>query len=375
MAPLKQLIQAPPGLEGVVVANTNIGDVLGEEGFFHYRGYPAPALAATCSIEEVWHLFHRGHLPSADELSKFSAETAPLRALPESVVTVLPGIAGIGAPMSVLRTALSLAGQDARSWLDLSADERARGALRLTAIMPSLVAALWRVRSGRPIVPPDPSLGVAADYLRMATGTAPTESAARAVEQYLLLTIDHGFNASTFTARVVASTGADLTAVAVAGVAALSGPLHGGAPSLVIDALKEIGSADNVRPWVERKLAAGQRIMGFGHRVYRTEDPRSAALKETALSLGGPIVDLAIEVEKVTLEILDKKYPERRLRTNVEFYAGVVLHEIGLPAELFPPTFAVSRMIGWMAHALEQMEGNRIIRPASAYVGTVRRTA
>src|SRR5262245_54220192 len=287
MAPLKQLIQAPPGLEGVVVANTNIGDVLGEEGFFHYRGYPAPVLATTCSLEEVWHLFHRGHLPSPDELSKFSTETAALRALPESVVAVLPGIAGIGALMSALRTGLSLAGQDARSWLDRSADERTRGALRLTAIMPSLVAALWRARSGRPIVSPDPSLGVAADYLRMATGAVPTEVAARAVERYLLLTIDHGFNASTFTARVVASTGADLTATAVAGVAALSGPLHGGAPSRVLDALKEIGSVDNVRPWVERKLASGQRIMGFGHRVYRTEDPRSAALKETALSLGG----------------------------------------------------------------------------------------
>ena len=370
---MNQLIQAPAGLEGVVVANTSIGDVLGEEGFFHYRGYPAPALAASRSLEAVWHLFHRGHLPSADELADFSADTAALRTLPQSVVAALPSFASIGAPMSVLRTALSLAGQDARSWLDLSADDRTRDALRLTAIMPSLVAALWRVRCGRAIVPPDPSLGVAADYLRMTTGAAPTEAAARAVERYLLLTIDHGFNASTFTARVVASTGADLTAAAVAGVAALSGPLHGGAPSRVLDALKEIGSAGNVRPWVERKLASGQRIMGFGHRVYRTEDPRSAALKETALSLGGPIVDLAVEVERVTLEILEKKYPERRLRTNVEFYAGVVLHEIGMPTELFPPTFAVSRMIGWMAHVLEQMDGNRIIRPASRYVGTVQR--
>src|SRR4249920_2568368 len=177
MAPLTPLIQAPAGLEGVVVANTNIGDVLGEEGFFHYRGYPAPALAASCSLEAVWHLFHRGHLPSADELADFSAETAALRTVPQSVVAAVPSFAGIGAPMSVLRTALSLAGQDARSWLDLSADDRARDALRLTAIMPSLVGALWRVRCGRAIVSPDPSLGVAADYLRMTTGAAPTEAA------------------------------------------------------------------------------------------------------------------------------------------------------------------------------------------------------
>lgn len=244
-----------------------------------------------------------------------------------------------------------------------------REALRLTALMPSLVAAVWRLRQGQPVVPSDPSLGVAADYLQMITGAAPRPEAVQAVERYLLLTIDHGFNASTFATRVVTSTGADLTAAAVAGLAALSGPLHGGAPSRVVDMLTEIGTVARARAWVERALADGQRIMGFGHRVYRTEDPRSAALKETALALGGPIVDLAVEVERTALELLDSKYPDRRLRTNVEFYAGVVLHEIGLPADLFSPTFAVSRMIGWMAHAIEQMQGNRIVRPASRYVG------
>lgn len=367
------LIDAPPGLEGVVVADTAVGDVRGEEGFFHYRGYPAPMLARTRSLEAVWYLVQRGRLPSEAELRTFREEAAGLRRLDPALLYALPAIAVQGTPMSAVRTALSLAGQNARPWLDLPPETRADEAMRLTAMMPSLVAAAWRVRNGQAPVAPKPGLGVAADYLRMITGADPSHAAEQAVERYLLLTIDHGFNASTFATRVVASTGADLAAAAVAGISALSGPLHGGAPSRVVEMLTDIGTTDRARPWVERALASGQRIMGFGHRVYRTEDPRSAALKETAIALGGPVVELALEVERVALEVLDHKYPERRLRTNVEFYAGVVLHEIGLPAELFSPTFAVSRMIGWMAHALEQMNGNRILRPASRYVGPIHR--
>ncbi len=368
---MSTVIDAPAGLEGVVVAETAIGDVRGDEGFFHYRGHPAPALALTHSFEAVWHLVHHGHLPDRVTLATFTAETAALRVLPPPMLTALPHLAASGPLMSALRTALSLAGQDQRPWLDLPPEGRGPAALRLAAILPTLAAAVFRTRQGLPPVAPDPSLGLAADYFRMATGVTPTQPQAEALERYLLLTIDHGFNASTFTTRVVASTGADLTAAAVAGLAALSGPLHGGAPSRVVDMLREIGSVAAARPWVERALASGQRIMGFGHRVYRTEDPRSAVLKTTAQALGGPIVDLAVEVERVALEILDARYPERRLRTNVEFYAGVVLHEIGLPPELFAPTFAVSRMVGWMAHVLEQADHNRIIRPSSRYTGPI----
>ncbi len=372
---MANVIDAPAGLEGVVVANTAIGDVRGEEGFYHYRGHAAPVLAMTSSVEAVWYLLQRGHLPSDAELDRFKSETARLRTLPPAVVAALPAIASVGTPMAALRTALSLAGQDARSWIDLSAEERAHDALRLTAMMPALVGAIWRVRNGQSIVPSDPTLSVAHDYLQMIAGRRASDLAATAMQRYLLLTIDHGFNASTFAARVVASTGADLTATGVAGIGALSGPLHGGAPSRVVDMLAEIQSAANARPWVERALASGHRIMGFGHRVYRTEDPRSLVLKETALALGGPMVDLAVEVERVAVELLQTKYPDRNLRTNVEFFAGVVLNEIGIPAELFSPSFAVSRMIGWMAHALEQIPGNRIIRPASRYVGQLHRRA
>jgi citrate synthase len=362
------LIDAPPGLEGIVVAATAIGDVRGDEGYFHYRGHAAPALAATRSLEEVWHLLHAGRLPGADELPRFLAATAALRPLAPEVRAALPVVSAIGSPMTGLRTLMSLAGQSARSWLEIDPTARAAEALRLVAAMPAAVAGIWRAKHGLLLIGPDERCGLAEDYLRMITGTTPPRQHVRALERYLILTIDHGFNASTFTARVVASTGADLPAAIVAAMGALSGPLHGGAPALVLDMLGEIGDATRARRWAEDALASGHRIMGFGHRVYRTEDPRSALLKQTALELGGPVARLAVEVERVVLELLDSRYPERKLRTNVEFYAGVVLHQIGLPPALFTPTFAVSRTIGWTAHALEQIVGNRIIRPSSRYV-------
>lgn len=363
------LIDAPAGLEGVVAAETAIGDVRGDEGFYHYRGHPAPELAATQPFEAAWHLMHAGTLPDAAGLSAFRAVTVARRAVPEATRAALPAIAATGSPMAGLRTALSLAGQDDRPWIDTTTDERRARALELAAQAPVLAAALWRLRSGEPPVPADPGLGFAANFLWMVTGVAPSPEAVSAVERYLVLTIDHGFNTSTFTARVVASTGADLTAAAVAGLAALSGPLHGGAPSRVLDMLREIGSAERARPWLEERLAAGQRIMGFGHRIYRTDDPRSMVLKATARTMGGPMVALAEQVEALALEILDSKYPERRLRTNVEFYAGVVLEQAGLPPALFPVAFGLSRLVGWMAHVIEQSDHNRLIRPASRYVG------
>jgi citrate synthase len=363
------LIDAPPGLEGIVVAETAIGDVRGHEGYFHYRGHAAPALAASRSVEEVWHLVHAGHLPDDDELRRFAQTTAELRPLAPQARAALAIVAAAGSPMAALRTLTSLAGQNSRSWLDLAPPDRAAEALRLVAAMPAAVAGIWRTQRGLPRLDPDPRLGLAEDYLRQISGAPPPASHVRALERYLILTIDHGFNASTFTARVVASTGADLTAAIVAAMGALSGPLHGGAPALVLDMLDEIEEPARARAWAEESLASGRRIMGFGHRVYRTEDPRSALLKQTALELGGPVVELAVEVERVVLELLEHRYPERKLRTNVEFYAGVVLHQIGLPPALFTPTFAVSRTIGWTAHVLEQTVANRIIRPSSRYVG------
>jgi len=364
---------APPGLEGVVVAETRIGSVRGEEGFYHYGPHPAPALAERCTTEEVWHLLHRGHLPDSDELDRFAATTGRLRALPDDVASALGPIAAIGGSQSLAgpRTALSLlaAAEGFGPWLDLSSDVIHHQAVRLVAVLPTLTASLWRLGQGEDPIAPTPDRPLAEDYLRMVTGSEPLPQHVRALERYLVLTIDHGFNASTFTARTVTSTGADLGSAVVAAMGALSGPLHGGAPSLALDMLQQIGRPDRAAAWVDEALAGGRRIMGFGHRVYRTEDPRSALLKQTAIELGGPIVDLAIEVEGTILEALQRHRPGRELRTNVEYYAGVVLHLVGLPEELFTPTFAISRNIGWTAHAIEQMEANRLIRPRARYVG------
>ena len=216
---------------------------------------------------------------------------------------------------------------------------------------------------------PSGGLGHAAAYLYSVTGVRASPAAVRALEQYLVLTLDHGFNASTFTARVVASTGADLSAVAGAALGALSGPLHGGAPSRALDALDAIGDPAGTDAWVRAEVAAGRRIMGFGHAVYRGVDPRSRLLREVAGELGGPLVERAVAIEAQVEGTLDRLKPGRPLASNVEFYAGVVMAACGLPRELFSPTFAVSRVVGWMAHALEQAAGAKLIRPGARYDG------
>ncbi len=206
-------------------------------------------------------------------------------------------------------------------------------------------------------------------YLQLETGAAPTPAAVAALERYLVLTIDHGLNASTFTARTVASTGADLGAVLVAGLAALSGPLHGGAPSRALEMLDAIGTPDRAEPWLRAALERGDRLMGFGHRAYRTEDPRARLLRETATELGGTRIALAVHVEEVARRLLRDHRPDRVLDLNVEYHAAVVLEAVGLPPGLFTPTFALARAIGWMTHALEQVAAERIVRPTARYVG------
>jgi citrate synthase len=218
-------------------------------------------------------------------------------------------------------------------------------------------------------IEPNQELPYAANYLFMLSGEVPPPEHARAVEQYLISTIDHGFNASTFTARVIASTQADLGAAIVGAIGALSGPLHGGAPSRALDMLDAIGTLDRAEPWLRDAVLRGDRLMGFGHRVYKTDDPRSMLLREVAEQLGGPRVELAEQIEQLAIDVLAELKPGRRLYTNVEFYAGVVMDTIGIPREMFTPTFASSRVIGWCSHVLEQAADNRLIRPSAEYVG------
>ncbi|MEV7845723.1 citrate synthase [Streptomyces cyaneofuscatus] len=365
----------PRGLAGVVVTDTALGDVRGREGFYHYRQYSAIELAQTRSFEDVWYLMFHGELPDRAAAADFAARTASLRALPADVSEALPAIARAGAvsgPLAGLRTALSLLGASRgyRPVYDLDADRRRADALAACAAVPTILTALQRLGEGLAPVEPREDLPYAANYLYMLTGTEPEPDRVQAVEQYLISTVDHGFNASTFTARVVASTGADVAACLVAAVGALSGPLHGGAPSRALDTLDAIGAPDRIDGWIREQVLSGRRIMGFGHPVYRTEDPRSRMLKSIAQGFGGPLVDFAVEVERQVEAILAELKPGRELHTNVEFYAGVVMELCGLPRAMFTPTFCAARVIGWSANILEQAEDPKIIRPAARYIGT-----
>jgi citrate synthase len=365
-------VDVPRGLEGVVVAETTVGDVRGQEGFYHYRQYSAVELAAARSLEDVWHLMFNGSLPDATASRAFADEVRGLRQLPAGLASELPAIARMGSPLQILRTAVSLLGSEL-GWqptLDIPAPVLKEQALRLCAVVPTILTAAYRISQGEEPISPREDLDYAANYLWMLQGEVPRTDYARAIEQYLMLTIDHGFNASTFTARVITSTGADLAAAICGAIGALSGPLHGGAPSRALDMLDAIGSADRAEAWIRDAVERGERIMGFGHRVYKTDDPRSVFLRDVGRRLGGPLVDFASDVERTTVEVLADLKPGRQLYTNVEFFAGVVMHTCGIPREMFTPTFASSRTIGWATHVMEQAADNRLIRPTARYVGT-----
>jgi len=364
---------APAGLEGVIVAHTRIGDVRGLEGFYHYRQYDAIELNRRRTLEDVWHLLFRGHLPDRTERESFQREIAEHRVVPDDLLPFLRMLAGTDPfdPLTALRTAISFVAQRSgfRSWLDISAEQLYDNAMQVAAQTPVLLAALHRLRRGHEPLTPDPELSATANYLYLLSGERPDAQRAWALERYLISTIDHGFNSSTFTARVIASTGADLGAAVVGAMGALSGPLHGGAPARVLEMLDDIGSPDRAEAWVRDTVARGGRIMGFGHRVYKGKDPRSALLREVATTVGGPTAEFATSVEDTIVDVLAETKPGRALNANVEFYAGVVMDACGIPRDMFTPTFASSRVIGWCTHVLEQVSGNRLIRPAARYDG------
>ncbi len=308
-------------------------------------------------------------------MTTFIDEVKPWRTIPVEVKDLLPEVATLGGPdappLDMLRTTYSMMAVDLdyRPWLDGSRAELRAQALQTCAVVPTLLTALYRLKHGFEPIDPHPDLPYAANYLYMMQGEIPKPEYARAVEQYLISTIDHGFNASTFTARVITSTGADLGSAVVGAIGALSGPLHGGAPSRALAMLDAIGTEDKAEPWLRDAVERGDRLMGFGHRVYKTDDPRSTMLRGIAERLGGPKVDLAKAIERKAIEVLAEMKPGRQLYTNVEFYAGVVMDTCGVPREMFTPTFASSRVIGWTSHVLEQSADNRLIRPSAHYAG------
>jgi citrate synthase len=367
-------ITVPPGLRNVVVTETTLGDVRGDEGFYHYRQYSAVDLAKSKTLEDVWYLMFEGHLPTDAERAGFVAQLAPLRVLPDEVAEILPAIAAAGTafnPLAGLRTALSLlaAVRGLLPLWDADPERRKADAMLVCAVTPTILAALHRLREGQQPLQPRADLSAAENWLYLVTGEKPSAVHAAAIEHYLVATVDHGFNASTFTARVIASTGADVVAAVAGAIGAFSGPLHGGAPDRALASLDEIGTPDRIDEWVRAKVSAGDRIMGFGHAVYRTEDPRSLMLRDIARGIGGDLVDFATTVEQRIVDVLAELKPGRNLYANVEFYAGVVMELCGIPRAMFTPTFAVSRIIGWTANILEQATDPKIIRPIATYTG------
>ncbi|HVM25758.1 MAG TPA: citrate/2-methylcitrate synthase [Candidatus Limnocylindrales bacterium] len=348
-----------PGLKGVVAGETALAMIDGERGILRYRGYPIGELVERGTYAQVAELLWTGEWPADAQLA-----CAPL---PPEVLEVLRRLPSSAGAMDALRTAVSAWGAvEGGRWPPTADQARA-----LTAVAPSALAAFARLRNGNEPIEPDPDLGLAAGFLYQLRGEMPDEASTRALDAYFVVGAEHGFNASTFTARVITSTHSDLASAVAGAIGALKGPWHGGAPSEVVDQLHEIGSIDQAEAWIRATLERGERLMGFGHRVYRAYDPRAAALRTVAEGLTGVADWLAkaVAVEEVALRVLAEFKPDYPIKTNVEYYAAAVLQGVGLPPDLFPATFALARHAGWTAHCLEQAEANVLIRPAVRYVG------
>ena len=357
---------APRGLEGVVAAQTRLSHVDGKNGVLIVGGYTIEEFAGHVGFEAAAHLLWRGHLP----------DRAELRELPALTLEVIRGAAA-APPIDALRMAcatLSLGLADPNA---ITPEADFAAAMRLTACFPTVVAAHARIGRKQEPIRPRKDLPLAANFLYMIHGKEPDPSAAQALDTYWVTVMDHGMNASTFTARVIASTRSDLVSAVTGALGALKGPLHGGAPGPVLDMLLEIGSADHAEAWLRNELSQGRRIMGFGHRVYKVRDPRAEVLSRAAERLGKAqmenrqLYDLALQVEQTALRVLAEAKPGRNLRTNVEFYTALVLQALGLDPRQFVAMFACGRTAGWCAHVIEQHAEDHLIRPQSEYIGPV----
>ncbi len=352
------------GLEGIVAATTAISKVDGAAGRLIYRGYDIHSLARTSTYEEIVHLLWFGHLPTQKELANLHERFVAERTIPEQVMQIIRTLPSRTEPMDALRTAVSAWGAIA-----ISGKPAVEQAIASTARFPLFLAAFDRLRRGLEPLEARPELGHAANYLYLLSGQIPKDGHVRGLNSYLVLLADHGMNASTFTARIVASTESDIVSSLVAALGALKGPLHGGAPSKVQDMLKEIGTVENAENWLRQAITHGGKLMGFGHRVYKTVDPRAEELREMARVADPERFRHSRRVEELALALLDELKPGRRLYTNVEYYSAALMASVGLSGDLFTPTFAVSRCAGWTAHILEQVNNNRLIRPEAEYTG------
>ena len=355
------------GLEGVVAAETRISYVDGANGELYYQGYNIHDLAGAVNYEETVYLLWNGELPNRSQLATFRSQLVSEMRLPSQVIDMIKLTPPNSHPMAVLRSVvsgLSIFDPDAE---DNSADANQRKAMRLAAQIPTAIADLHRVRRGKPVLSPDPHFGVAANFLYMMRGAPPDEQERRASDLLMVLHADHGLNASTFAARVTASTQADMHAALTSALGTLQGPLHGGANQRVMEMLDEIDHVDVVQSYIEGMLADKRRIMGFGHRVYRTEDPRARHLRAQSELLCSRanlshLHDICREIEQVV-------FNAKGIYPNMDFYSATVQHALGIPKNYFTTVFAASRVSGWIAHILEQYADNRLIRPTSKYMG------
>ena len=359
--------KSPAGLEGVVAASSAIGDVDGINGVLIYQGLNIHDLAKHSNFEEVVFLLWHGRLPKRTELDELRRAISEYQALPEEIIAMMRKLPPGAEPMDVLRTVVSALAFYDKGARDMSREGSLRTATRLTGQLPVIVAAFERLRNGKDPIAPKPDLNIATNFLYMLKGEMPSEREARIFDIALVLHADHELNASTFTARVVAATLADMYGAITAAIAALSGPLHGGANTAVMKMLLEIGDPNRTEKWIKDALGAKKKIMGFGHRVYRTEDPRATHLRQFSKELGESVGDtrwhdISRKVEEVVMN-------EKGLYPNVDFYSASTYYVMGIPLDLFSPIFAVSRISGWTGHILEQYANNRLIRPRAEYIG------
>jgi len=368
-------VQSAPtakGLEGVVVAQTQKSTVDGTIGKLQYHGYNIVDLAAHATYEEVVYLLWYDKLPTLSELETFKKELAAERSLPLELVEMMRAFPKAAHPMAVLRTAVSALGVLDPHSEDTSPAANLRVARRLTAILPTIVAAWERIRNDKEPIAPRSDLGHAANFLYMMRGAEPTPTEVDAVDTYLVLLADHGMNASTFSARVTTSTLADVYSAVTTAIGTLKGPAHGGANQKAMEQFLAIGSPENVEAWFEHAMANDIRIMGIGHRVYKVEDPRARILRERAKALAESSGDSTWFEIAWRLEQKARNHPyfiERNLYANVDYYSAVVLYQVGIPVDQFTALFAISRVAGWTAHIMEQWADNRLIRPRGEYIG------
>ncbi len=363
---------ATKGLKGIVAADTTICDVDGDVGKLIYRGYNIDELAGQSSFEEVAYLLFKGELPTRPQLAEFNEILVRHREVEQPVLEFIRGLPRSTPPMTALRTAVSLSGIYDELAEDDSPAANFEKSIRMTAEMTTIVAAIRRVRDGLDPVAPRDDLSHAANFMYMLNGKVPSKDAERAMDLILILHAEHGLNASTFAARVIAATLSDLYSAITGAIGALKGPLHGGANTEVLKTLMEVGTVANVAPWVANVRANKGKFMGFGHAVYKVEDPRAKHLKELSRRLsietGEPIwYDLSIAMEKEIVSTIKRQ-------CNVDFYSASLQHYMGIPGDLFTCVFATSRIIGWCAHVLEQLADNKIIRPSSNYIGPAERS-